>query len=246
MRPLTGIGQGLWSFTCSPVFVSQDLMETCCLCVGYLRENSTEEIMQKIIPELRKLVEKWTRINDYDKGHKIGFIIGKYGIDIFACTTVLKIAKRYQTLRRSNAFFTLETCSVSTQNKTVIIEEAVARSTARHNLFKDAKVRIHWDKQNKHIPGKHNYLPGNGKIILEPTEIEVLVNIHAGKGQRVIGTIGEANYKERVDFGKIIGEYAKVIPGQPSEYIPTTKGIIIYAKDGTVHLWPSDPGSILK
>ena len=57
-------------------------------------------------------------------------------------------------------------------------------------------------------------------------KFEILVKEHVGRGQRVTGEFGMGNYKERVDFGVTIGEYALKIEGQAVQYIPTSKGII--------------------
>ncbi len=114
----------------------------------------------------------------------------------------------------------------------------------KDNYFKNA--RIHWGKQNKHFPSEHNFLPDRGKILIEKADLETLAKKYAGTGQRVSGSILEANYKERVDFGKIIGEYALKEERCPVKYFPTSKGIITYAKDGSMHVWPSDPGAIIK
>jgi hypothetical protein len=89
-------------------------------------------------------------------------------------------------------------------------------------------------------------LPDRGKFLIEKAELEALAKKYAGTGQRVSGPILEANYKERIDFGKIIGEYALKEEGRPVKYLPTSKGIITYAKDGSMHVWPSDPGAIIK
>src|SRR5207253_2661443 len=99
----------------------------------------------------------------------------------------------------------------------------------------------HWDKQNKHIQGKHNFIVGGGRITLDPKDLEMLVKEHLGTGQRVTGELGMQGYKERINFGVIIGEYALKVEGQPIQYIPTSKGIITYAKDGTVHVYPTNP-----
>ncbi|WP_195155583.1 polymorphic toxin type 50 domain-containing protein [Candidatus Protochlamydia phocaeensis] len=113
----------------------------------------------------------------------------------------------------------------------------------RENYFKN--VRIQWDKQNKPIPGKHNFLQGRGTLTMEPNEFETLTKKYVGKGQRVEGSFGEAGYVERVEFGKIIGEYAEKI-NEKIKYTPPSKGRIKYAKDGTFHVIPSNPEAIIK
>ena len=57
-----------------------------------------------------------------------------------------------------------------------------------------------------------------------------LINKYSGKGQRV-------GNKERVDFGRVIGEYVDAKTGKSYK---TTRGIIHYSKDGT-HIVPSKP-----
>jgi hypothetical protein len=47
---------------------------------------------------------------------------------------------------------------------------------------------------------------------------------------------GQAGFKERVDFGEVIGDH--VVDGVGT---PTTKGIITYAKDGSIHIIPAAP-----
>jgi Bacterial toxin 50 len=66
------------------------------------------------------------------------------------------------------------------------------------------KVRIHWDRQNKHIIGSHNFVEGGGRIEIEPSQLESLLKKHAGQGEKVTGVFLEAGYRERVDFGVII------------------------------------------
>lgn len=47
---------------------------------------------------------------------------------------------------------------------------------------------------------------------------------------------GEAGFKERVEFGEIIGDFV-----QDGLATPTTKGIATYAKDGSIHIIPARP-----
>jgi hypothetical protein len=81
---------------------------------------------------------------------------------------------------------------------------------------------------------------------LESEALELKIKEFAGKGDRVSGSILEAGYKERVDFGEIIGEYALQKEGCPVEYLPTSKAMLIYDKNGHVHIWPSDPQAVLR
>ncbi|MEV6361438.1 polymorphic toxin type 50 domain-containing protein [Nocardia asteroides] len=94
---------------------------------------------------------------------------------------------------------------------------------------------IHDGKQGKHIEGHPNYLPGRSKLTEDPNELAK----SAGTGDPV-GPVprGDAGFKERVDFGREIGQYADPQTGQLT---PTSKGMIIYAKDGSIHIVPTRP-----
>ncbi|MGH7489624.1 MAG: polymorphic toxin type 50 domain-containing protein [bacterium] len=65
-----------------------------------------------------------------------------------------------------------------------------------------------------------------------------LVDQFAGTGEAANKVPrGEAGFKERVDFGRIIGTYVDPSTGVA---VTTTKGIIVYASDG-VHIVPARP-----
>ncbi|RGC52327.1 transposase [Absiella sp. AM29-15] len=59
-----------------------------------------------------------------------------------------------------------------------------------------------------------------------------LLDDYAGTGTK-IGT-----NKERVDFGKVIGQY---YDEQTGKYLDTTKGIIHYNSKGQAHIVPARP-----
>ncbi|WP_395068026.1 polymorphic toxin type 50 domain-containing protein [Paraburkholderia silvatlantica] len=91
-------------------------------------------------------------------------------------------------------------------------------------------------KQGKHQPGHNNFTPGKSEFTYP--DPQQLANDHAGTGQPANSvTPGAAGYRERVDFGTIIGNWVDPSTGQKT---PTTNGIIHYSKDG-VHIVPSRP-----
>ncbi len=94
----------------------------------------------------------------------------------------------------------------------------------------DTGIKIH--KQNEHIPDTKEFKSGKSEIHISLTELQSLVNSKAGTGAVISKTT-----KERVDFGKIIGNWVDVKTGKS---IPTTKGIIIYSNSGT-HVVPARP-----
>ena len=114
-------------------------------------------------------------------------------------------------------------------NKVDKIKDA-SKQTVK-SVARELKTKLNLDKQGKHIPGHKNYIPGRSPFTHEnPQE---LLNKFSGTGQQV-GNVpkGQPGYRERVDFGTIIGN----VNGQP-----TTKGIIHHAKDGTAHIVPANP-----
>ncbi len=90
---------------------------------------------------------------------------------------------------------------------------------------------IQKDKQGKHLVGHRNYKVGRSIFSSTLEDAENLVKQYAGTG------IAIGAERERIDFGKIIGQYVDQETGQK---YPTTIGIIHYAKDGC-HIVPARP-----
>jgi len=153
----------------------------------------------------------------------------------------MKGIKLYREYKRANAAVTIQCCAQSQAKRARVIEEATKRSGARASLFKDGKVEIQWDKQNKHIPGSHNFEPGKSKITISGEELTNDIQLLVGKGERTGDVLqGAAGYRERVDFGKIIGEciYKE---GAVTKTAQTSKGIIHYDSTGKIHVVPCRP-----
>ena len=91
-------------------------------------------------------------------------------------------------------------------------------------------------QQGKHVPGHNNYQPGKSELT-DPNP-QGLLDQGAGKGQAIGNTpVGQAGSKERVNFGKEIGNYVDPVTGEKT---PTTNGIIHYGSRGA-HIVPSRP-----
>ncbi|MGJ0909523.1 polymorphic toxin type 50 domain-containing protein [Clostridium botulinum] len=102
---------------------------------------------------------------------------------------------------------------------------------ATKNIVKGFDTTLNAGKQGKHIVGHNNYIKGKSIVKGTMDEIQKLVNDFAGKGEWI-----GAN-KERIDFGKIIGQYVESSTGKLYD---TTKAIIHYSKKG-VHIVPARP-----
>jgi len=147
-----GILHCLWCFACSPKEVSQDLIHASFELVKFIKENTTKECLEVIVPELKDLCLNWDTCSDYDKGCKTGYIIGKYGVDILAPGAVLKGIKKYQRLKRLNSVFTVECCVASKTKKAMILDASSNHSTARAIVSESVKA-------GKIVPRNANVIP---------------------------------------------------------------------------------------
>ncbi len=236
LSSLKGISQGIWSFVCSPIDVSNELIQTSYDLVEYIKLHTTSEMLMDMAPEVKNLLLQWDKINDKDKGYQLGYIVGKYGIEIFGGGGSVKLVKKYRDFKRANIVLTMDTCAKSKSNKIRILQEATLKESQRKDFFKSCNVKIHWDSQNKHIPGKHNYIAG--KSIFEHKDPQKLIDQFAGKGRRANNVKpGNPGYLEIVDFKEHIGIWLEK-DGKLS--LPTTKGKIHYSKKGA-HIVPYYP-----
>jgi tetratricopeptide (TPR) repeat protein len=136
-----GILNGLWAFACSPTEVSQEMINTCYAIGEFIGSHSTEEYFQCAVPELKELSLSWDMLNDKSRGQKIGYIIGKYGIDIFAPVGVLGGVNKIRALKSANTMFTLECCASSKIKQSKILEESGKLALKRQNLVSEITTK---------------------------------------------------------------------------------------------------------
>ena len=95
-------------------------------------------------------------------------------------------------------------------------------------------TKVNWGQQEKHLPGHPNLQTGRSTLTADP----VALAARAGTGEPVNKIPpGQAGYKERVDFGYLIGSYAS----EDGAAAPTTVGLFHYRADGSVHIVPGRP-----
>mgnify|MGYP000296529534 CR=1 FL=1 len=127
--------------------------------------------------------------------------------------------------------------SVVAGTRAATAETGVAASEANAVGTPERAVpTIHWGKQRKHLPNfrGRGFIEGRSELTADPNE---LVR-RAGTGESMNGLrAGEAGAKERIDFGREIGIF---VDERTGERLPTTKAMIMYAKDG-VHISPVRP-----
>ncbi|HYW13388.1 MAG TPA: polymorphic toxin type 50 domain-containing protein [Longimicrobium sp.] len=124
-----------------------------------------------------------------------------------------------------------------------VAEAALLRMTAGRAVSSGAaagvgaagtgRVMLEAAKQGKHIPGHNNFIAG--RSLFTHADPQGLLDRFAGTGQVVAGVAGQPGFRERVNFGQVIGQI-NVSGGLTN----TTKGIIHYSKSGA-HILPANP-----
>jgi len=110
-----------------------------------------------------------------------------------------------------------------------------ARKGGDKILKESLLTEIEWDKQGKHIRGHRNFIEGRSELTY--SDPKSLVDKFSGRGAPANDIPrGHPGYKERFDAGEIIGQYVDL----KGNKMPTTKGMIIYSKNG-VHIYPIAP-----
>ncbi len=230
-----GLSHGLWTLTLHPLSTSQELVKSAYACIEFVRKSSAVEVLSALVPEFQELVQTWDSVAHQRRGELMGYVIGKYGIDIFLGSKALKSVAAYRDLKRANGVLTLESAASSEQNGARIAVEARRYNDTRKLILEKSSLMIELDKEGKHILGHKNYRPGNS--VLTHKKIEELVKKSAGTGRKYTGVPGQPGYVEIVNFGEEIGYNVTQGTGMQTS---TTWGKIHYAKGG-VHVVPTYP-----
>lgn len=234
LSTLRGLGVGLWAFSVDPAGASMAFVDASTQLVEYMINNSSFQILQDLVPEIKELIQNYDRLSEYEKGKLIGQAIGKYGVEIFLFKYSMKGMKAYRDLKRANQLMTLEALA-SPKNTKHIRKAANEFWAARRDVIKNGNLKIKWCKQEIHIEGK-NY--EKGRSVFKHSDPQRLVNEFAGTGIKEGREIpGMPGYKEIVNFQEFIGYNISETTGEKTA---TTWGKIHYSKDG-VHIVPTYP-----
>jgi hypothetical protein len=228
-----------WTGLCSPIEVPQNIYHFISDIIEYLSTQDLSQMSKDMAPELYELIKNWKQYEHYVRGERVGYIGGKYGLEIFATAGSMKAFEAFRKLKRANAACTLRAASTPA-GRAAIEQSSKKFGTCRQEFFE--KTHIKPDSQGKHNIGHKNYetLPDHKKAtysILTDSDPSRLLKEHAGKGQSVSEKMipGKTGYKERVNFGKVIGY---TIDEKTGEKIPTKWGIIHYDTNGGAHICP--------
>ena len=154
-------------------------------------------------------------------------------MEIFGGAGAVKGVKAFRDLKRANSLLNFETIALGQRNKALVISKA---KETRKLVLKKANLQVKSRKQENHIRGSKYFIEGKSELIHKNPQ--KLVDKFAGTGQKITNEIpGMPGYRERIDFGEVIGIY-KNVDGTISK--ESTVGMIIYSKDGT-HIVPLKP-----
>lgn len=235
-----GAAQALWTFAQEPVKTTTNFYNSVYDTVQCITEHFNLmgwEYFDGIGEDLKDFYQKYNNLSDAERGYLTGYYMGKYGMDFVLGTAICSGFKGVALLTKAkdaNYICNLEAMAISQANKEAIAAQALKYSAIRKVFFKN--VKIEWDKQNKHILGKHNYEIGGS--IFEHSNAQELLNKFAGKGRPIPGHKIGPGYKEVVNFKEHIGYF---VNGSEIK-LPTTKGTIHYSKKGA-HIVPTHPNS---
>ena len=159
----------------------------------------------------------------YCIGYAAGDFLGAKGLDKLAKLGKVKLPEKSIPKETGNT----AADTVKTPRLTVEVNNDIKTINGR-------PVKINPGQQDKHIVGTNNYSQeiGNGKprsILSENPD--QLLDDYAGMGQKI------NDYKERIDFGKTIGQYYDEVTGT---YTDTSIGIVTYGNKGA-HIIPARP-----
>ncbi len=235
-----GLTQTMWAAVQSPKQAKDNFCNACHEMVSLTRNYFKELDWDKIEDysyEFKDFCNTFNKLSDTEKGQKIGYLISKYGVDIFAGGASLKGIAALKKMKNANKICNLEAMLASQADKEFLIAAGTQHAFKRQAYFKN--VQLHVDRQNKHVIGSHNYEPCKSRSILTHPEPQKLLSNYAGTGIQKNNMIpGNPGYVERVDFNEIIGFH--IDSKNPSLKTPTTKGTIKYSMDGA-HIVPSNP-----
>ncbi len=133
-----GIFYGLWAFASSPSDMRQEMIDAAYAIGEYITTHDAIECLECVVPELKDLSLTWHKVDDYSKGKQIGYIIGKYGVEIFAPLGVIKGIAKFKALKRANAGLTFARCSESYSAQKKIIDKSIEFAAKREAIVQNA------------------------------------------------------------------------------------------------------------
>ena len=147
---LRGLLHGLWAFVCHPLEVSEKMKDSTYAMGQFIASWGLDDYVGLLVPEIQECAVNWNNWTEHTKGSKMGYIIGKYGIDIFMPYAGASAVKKFRALKRANTLTTLENCLTPSKKQIIIIQ------SEKH--AQSRKVLIQYAKDGRVIPQNANVM----------------------------------------------------------------------------------------
>ncbi len=235
-RSAYGLSEILWITVQHPIESTKNFTDACYE-MGQCLTEYCKSVEWNTIDEYKDQVEisyeRFDSLAATEKGEFIGYIVGKYGVDIFSGKACMKGVAAYRKLKAANRICNLEVMISSPANKKAIIDSSLRHAAHRKAYIKN--VKYNFDSHNKHILSHNDFDPK--RSIWQHKDPEGLLKDFAGTGYPGKGEFGMPGFRENVDFKEHIGIWKNM---KGTLELPTTRGTIHYGKKGA-HIVPSDP-----
>jgi tetratricopeptide (TPR) repeat protein len=150
------LSHGLWAISSHPVKTSKEIVSACQNLVEFLSYHSKLEVLEAVIPEIKKIRDP--ELNQNQKAEVVGYLIGKYGVEVFAPLGATKV---YKELMQANRLLTLKQLATTSQ-KAELLEV-----TSNWN-------KAHLDSIEKFKLAKEDLKPFKGKFFTETEARKIL------------------------------------------------------------------------
>ncbi|MBS0585276.1 MAG: tetratricopeptide repeat protein [Verrucomicrobia bacterium] len=134
LSSINGLSHALWAFGCDPLNCSKEMIATCKEMMELLSQKSSVELLEAFIPELREFNNS---TSNEEKAKLLGYMIGKYGTELFAPIGIMKTYKKFKT---ANKLLTLEHLAQESKQASVIKEAAGNWRQAHEDIIQKFKT----------------------------------------------------------------------------------------------------------
>lgn len=129
----------------------------------------------QMVGELKQLVTDWDQLSEKERGTLSGYILGKYGTDVFTCAGSVKLAEAYRNLKMANQAATFELAFTNESNVATLKtkyqkiekfnqDQAHIQKTFGRNFYPEHEIRDNLTKMGYHVPKTPKGIPENCRI----------------------------------------------------------------------------------
>jgi tetratricopeptide (TPR) repeat protein len=136
-----GLDNGFFALTTSLDNFPNGIINTLVQSIECIKNSITFEIFPKLMVELQNLLYSWDYITKLQRGEYLGYLIGKYGINIFTLRGSEEISKIHKTLKKSLEIFSLNELTRSSENFQILKENGL--NWNKNNILITKKIKTH-------------------------------------------------------------------------------------------------------